>query len=67
MVAAEQDLLRALGFGVRPDLPFAFLLNYLRALAAPAALASTGAFGRVSLVLVFPVRARRAIPNFGIV
>ena len=40
VVAAEQDILRSLGFGVRPELPFAYLLNYLRALAASPALSA---------------------------
>ena len=35
-------LLKALGFSIKPELPFAYLLNYLKSLAASPQLAAAG-------------------------
>lgn len=42
LVEGEHHLLKALGFTIKPELPFAYLLNYLKALSAPGNVACFG-------------------------
>lgn len=42
LVEGEHHLLKTLGFTIKPELPFAYLLNYLKALSAPGNVACFG-------------------------
>jgi hypothetical protein len=62
-VESEHRLLKGMGFSVKPELPFSYLLNYLKSLSAPRQLACAGALFPIHFLISHECRMQSALSS----